>query len=241
MKTNKNSGSTKAIAAILYLLCVALYNVCLFVIAGFEDHGSSFWTGYGFMMGAFVLLAITGLLLRTRFVQPRDWLFGYPVLKHSIIYLVVEFALSSLFMSLDGVEMIWWIPFLVQLIALVIHLFFLLSCFFVQETILEVQNKVKTATVFTAFLQASVESVHEKVQDPEAKKAFKDLAEMVRFSDPVSNPMLAELEQQINAHIKNADYYVMNNDIENALRSCESARILLLERNKKTKALKGSM
>ena len=235
---NKMTGTAKAIVAIGYFLGLAMYNVCLFVIVGFEEHNSPFWTGYGFMMGAFVLLGITVLLLRTRFVQPRDWLFGYPVLKHSAIYLVVEFVLSSLFMCLDEVEMLWWIPFLVQLIVLSIHLFFLLSCFFVQEAIIGVQKQVKKATVFTGFLQANVETIAAKVQDPEAKKAFLKLAEQVRFSDPVSNPKLAELEQQINAHITNADYYVMNNDMENALRSCESAKILLEERNKKTKALK---
>lgn len=237
MNRFKLTSKVKMIALILAIGFVA-YNVVLFVICGFADHEASFWISYVFMLLAFAALTITGYMLKIRTVQPKDWLLGYPVLKHSTIYIVVEFALSILFMALDSTHCPWWVALAAQMIVLAVHAVFLISCFLAQETIIDVQTKVKDATSFIKLLQVDVEMVAEKTTDTAVKEAFLKLAEQVRYSDPMSNDNLFELEKQITLQVSNADSCITRNDIDGALQCCNRATLLLDERNKKCKVLK---
>ncbi len=80
--------------------------------------------------------------------------------------------------------------------------------------------------------------VAEKTTNAAVKEAFLKLAEQVRYSDPMSNDNLFELEKQITLQVSNADSCITLNDIEGALQCYNRATLLLLERNKKCKALK---
>ncbi len=233
------TGGSKLIkvASILGLV-FAGYNVVLFAIAGFADHGAPFWISYVFMLIAFGCLAAAGALLNHRHYIPRDWLFGYPIIKHSTIYIAVELIVSTIFMLLDATGMTGVAPFVIQFLILAVHLVFLISCFLAKEIIQDVETKVKDATTYIRLLQVDVEMVASKATDPAVKEAFTKLAEDVRFSDPMSNPNLFELEKLITQQVTNADSCIVLNDNDGALQCCNRASMLLQERNKKCKALK---
>ena len=124
------------------------------------------------------------------------------------------------------------------MILLAVHLVFAISCFLAKEMIEEVQEKIQTNTIEMKLLQAEVEMVVEKTSDLDIKNAFRKLAEQVRYSDPVSNEYLSEIEREILTYVTNANVYLETNDKENALGCCKRASLLLLERNKKCKVLK---
>lgn len=231
---SKKITKVAAIFGIIFLV----YNVVLFAIAGFDMHAGPFWISYVFVLAAFGCAAAAGLLLNQRHYVPRDWLFGYPIVKHTTAYIVVELVVSTIFMLLDSTGMSWVAPFVIQLIILAVHLVFLISCFLAKDIIEDVETKVKDATTYIRLLQVDVEMVVSKASDPAVKAAFTKLAEDVRFSDPMSNPNLFELEKLIAQQVNNADSCIALNDIEGALQCCNRASLLLLERNKKCKALK---
>lgn len=237
MNSSKPNSKTKMIAMI-YAICFVVYNVVVFVIAGFEDHGASFWISYAFMIVAFAMLALTLFTLKNRSVQPKDWIFGFPILKHSAIYIVAEFIISVLFMLLDLADCPWWVALVVQIIVLAIHAVLVISCFMVQDTVMQVQTKVKTATFFIKMLQVDVEMLSEKATDSTVKTAFAKLAEQVRYSDPMSSEALYAIENQIKLTVDNADRCIAANDVNGALQLCDKATLLLLERNKRCRALK---
>ena len=237
MNDFKMTSKVKKIA-LIEAIAFATYNIVTFVLCGFAGHGATFWISYGFMLLAFAVVTGEGCKLKSRVVQPKDWFLGYPVLRHSAIYIAAELCLSVLFIALDSVGFAWWIAFVAQLIVLSVHAVFVISCFIVQETIEEVQTKVKDATFFIKLLQADVEMVAEKSDDPTVKESFKKLAEQVRYSDPMSNQNLFELEKQITLQVSKADGCVANKDVEGAIECCKQAALLLTERNKKCKVLK---
>lgn len=237
MNEFKLTSKVKMSALVMAIIFVT-YNVVLFSICGFEDHGATFWISYLFMLLAFATLLFSGYIMMKRGMKIRDWLFGYPILKHCTIYIISEFCFSVLFMLLDNMDFPWQITLSVQLILLAVHLVFVISCFMAKETIDEIQTKVKDATTYIRLLQADVEMVAEKATDASVKEAFNKLAEQVRYSDPMSNANLFELEKQISQQVSNADSCLTLNDIEGALQCCNRATLLLVERNKKCKALK---
>ena len=81
-------------------------------------------------------------------------------------------------------------------------------------------------------LQADVELLADNENDVAVKTALLQLAEKIRFSDPMSNEVLAELEAEITAKINELKLAENKAEIITVLDS------LVNERNKKAKLLK---
>ena len=190
------------------------------------------------MMIAFVSVGIVGFFVKTNTPQTRDWIFGFPSIKHTIVYTIVELVLSILFIILDTIACPWFIALSVQVVVFAFFVVMVVSCFIAQDTITNIQRNVKDSTTFINLLKIDVEMICEKAKDEDTKKAFKELAEKIRYSDPISNPNLFELEKQISFYVNEASNSITANDKQTALHYCELATTSLIERNKKCKALK---
>lgn len=230
----KMTNKGKMFAGMLALAFVA-YNLVLFVIAGF-DHYASFWISYGFMILSFLTLAGAGFVLGSRGMFLRDWLFGYPLIKHTIIYIVCEFVVSTIFIIVDSDG--WKLAFVLQFLLLAVYLVFAVSCFLAKTTIEEVKQKVAEKTQYIKLLTAEVNSIAAKCADAEAKAEIAKLADELRFSDPMSNEALREVEEKLAAVVAECNSAVEAGDSENAKFFCKKAANLLVERNNKCKALK---
>lgn len=234
----KKTSNKNLMGIVVFALIFAVYNACLFIIAqGFEDHYLSFWASYVFMMLAFIDIAVVAVVFKTRGYKAKDLYLAFPVTKHLTIFVIVELIISSIFMAIDDND-IGWLAIVLQLIVLTVHIVFVVLCFMSTETIKEVQQKVKDKTTFIRLLQADAETCAAKANDPQVKAAFNKFAEQVRFSDPMSNENLFELEKMIALQISNADTCISMNDYVTAMQCCERASTLLIERNKKCYALK---
>lgn len=230
----KFTNKGKMFAGMLALAFVA-YNLVLFIAAGF-DHYASFWISYGFMIVSFFTLAGAGFVLGSRGMLLRDWLFGYPLIKHTIIYIICEFVVSTIFILIDSDG--WKFAFVLQFLLLAIYLVFAVSCFLAKTTIEEVGEKVKQKTQYVRLLTAEVSSIAAKCTDTEVKAEITKLAEELRFSDPMSNEALADVEERLSAAVSECNSAVEAGDSENAKFFCTKAANLLTERNNKCKALK---
>lgn len=229
---------TKMVLAII-AICFVVYNTVLFVLCGFTGHGAGFWISFIFMTVAFLLPTIGGMLIGARGLSLRDWLFGFPLVKHSAVYLACEFTVSTLFIVLDYLLQINWGWVLVpQLIILGVYLIFAISCLFVKQTIDEIHTKTKDKTSFIRLLKVDADMLIELSSDPEAKKTFSAFADEVRYSDPMSSEVLFELEKDISLAVTQARNKLSDGDESAALELCHKASLLLAERNKKTQALK---
>lgn len=235
---SNNSMSRTKQSVLIGGVAFLLYNVLLFVIAGFNYHGSPFWISYAFMLTAFGSIGVNAVLIKNRNLQPKDFMFSFPMLRHCAIFFVVELILSTVFMLLDSSDVSWILTFVPQCLALAIHVVLIVSCYMAHDTIKEIGNKVKDNTNYIKLLQVDIEMVAQKCTHPETKTAFERLAEDVRYSDPMSNDYLFELEKEITLAISNADLCVNQNDYATAMVLCKRAKMLLEERNKKVKALK---
>lgn len=233
MKLTRKTKMTGAILAITF----AVYNIVLFVICGFSGHGAVFWLSYVFMLLAFAAMTVAGVLLGKKGIFLRDWLFGYPIIKHSTVYIFAEFIASTVFIALDEYVKWPW-AFAVQLILLGAYLVVAISCLLSKETIEDVETKVKDKTDFIRLLCIDTEMICEKCADAELKNEFQKLADTVRHSDPMSNENLFELEKEIACVVAQADKCTVDGENGEARALCEKALLLLFERNRKCKALK---
>lgn len=215
------------------LIAFVAYNVIVFAIAGFKNHGVVFWETYFFGVLSFVIVAVSSSVSGLK----RDWLFGYSVFLHNNIYILVELVAAAFFMVLDK-SIDWKIPFTVQFIILCVHLFFVASAFYVKESAQDVRGKIRIKTQYIRLLQVDVETIQERCKEEDIKIELKKFAEELRFSDPMSNDLLMELEQKLSLIVEQMAQAVKEERSEEALILCQEARQLLVERNRKCKVLK---
>lgn len=222
-----------AMGAIIF----AMYNIIVFAVFGFADHEPTFWISYVFMLIAFCVAALSAVQLGQSGMALRDWLFGYPIVRHCVIYVVVELILSMLFMGFEN-AMKWVFPFVMQTLLLGAYGILLISCFISKTAITEVHNKVEQKTRYISLLQVDAQMLCAKCNDDELKNKCQKLAEAIRYSDPVSNEALAALEAQLGNTIKACSDAITAGNIGLANELCDQAILQLQERNLKCKALK---
>lgn len=230
-----NSKFAKLIA--LGLIALITYDVIFFVIFGLTNHEASFWVSYAFMRVAFGVTAANLYAMSTNGMTLKDWIFGYPIVKHCIIYLILEFILSTIYVVLEE-YISFAFAFTTQLIILAVHLVLAISCFLSKQTIQEITTNVEDKTRYIKLLRADAEMLVTKCQNPSLKEHCRKFAEEVRFSDPMSNEYLFELEKELTLAVADCDHAISLQNYEEAYELLNKASLLLKERNQKCKALK---
>lgn len=125
-----------------------------------------------------------------------------------------------------------WLRAVVCCVCLGIAVVFILAATVGYRHIEKVDAKVKQKTFFLKNLQTDVALLAAAENDPVAKAVLDALAEQLRFSDPMSDASLADLEQEITYKIG-----ALKGTEDKAAATAEIMR-LLDERNRKCKILK---
>ena len=233
MKITKNFKMLIAMGLIAFFT----YNFIFFVLCGFEDHTATFWVSWIFMMVAFAPLAVTWGTLKRQGMVIRDWLFGYPIFNHSVIYIIAAFVLSTVFVIFEeDVEWIW--AFSAQIVLTAVYSILAISCFLSKAIVEDIGNKVVVNASAMKMLRVKADMLVQKCEDPELKELCKKFAEEVKYSDPMSNEVLYEIEQELKVVVSECDNMISCQNYEAASALCKRAHNLLLERNKICKTTK---
>lgn len=218
----------KVMAYAVLAIAFALFNVIVFAVP--TEKTSTFWIAYAFSVVAFVLqmgvwkFAFKGAdTLKSKFL-------GIPLISVGTQYLVVQVVAFAVFIAFPLLPT--WIPIVICSVILGISAICLIGTETGREEICCVEEKVENKVFFIKSLQADVELIAESETDPEVKKELLHLVERIRFSDPMSNEILAEIEKEISDRIKELKL------AENKRSLIATINLLLTERNKKTKILK---
>lgn len=226
----------KMIAAVL-AIAFSAYHVTLFSLCGFSGHTAVFWMSWVFMLAAFAAMTVSLMVLGQRGMFLRDWLFGFPIIKHSTVFLIAELVASVVFILFEEIVPLGW-AFAVQFLLLCVYGICAISCFLTKETINDIHTKVSDKTKYIKLLRTDAEMLVEKCSDPVTKEECRKLAEAIRNSDPMSSEALFKLEKDLAQAISECDRAVIAQDFATAKELCAEAKLLLAERNKKCMALK---
>lgn len=210
-------------------IAFALFQVIAFAIPTGEKT-ATFWIAYAFSIVAF---AVQIPLWRTAFGKKKSLnskFLGIPIIHIGLTYLIVQLIAFAVFMIFPALPM--WLAIIVCSILLAIFALCSITGQASASEISRLDEKVKIKRAFIQFLQIDIEMLANSESDSEIKMLLSKLAEVVRFSDPMSHEMLGDLESRIIAKVeemKTAD------DKKYLIQEIET---LLTERNKKSKILK---
>lgn len=220
----KNSTKGYLILGTLFLLV----SIIAFVVPTVKT--TAFWVAYAFTTIAFVAqIGIWKIVLGKEDTLKSKFL-GFPVVHVGIVYLIIQILAFAIFMFAPTLP-IWSAIVVCSCIAGISAV-----CMIAADTgrgeIERVEVKVQRKVFYIKSLQVDVEMLADAEQDTDTKKALEQLAEKIRFSDPMSSEQLSALESSIAFKVDALKIAANKMELISELNS------LLIERNKKCKLLK---
>ena len=220
----KNSTKGYVILGILF----ALISIIAFAVP--TSKTATFWIAYVFTAAAFAAqIGIWKTALGKEETLKSKFL-GFPIVHIGIVYAVIQVIAFAVFMFVPTLPA--WSVIVVCSIIAGVSAVCMISANVGRNEIERVEAKVQKKVFYIRELQADIELLADNESDATVKTALTQLAEKIRFSDPMSNEQLADLENKIStkvAELKTASSKLV---IITELNS------LLAERNKKCKILK---
>lgn len=191
---------------------------------------TAFWIAYAFTTIAILAQIIIWNVAFCRDGTLKSKFLGLPVLQIGVVYLIVQLAAFAIY--LFNPTLPTWSAVVVCVALGGISSVCMISADVGRGEIERVSATVQEKTFFIKQLQTEIELQADAETDIAAKSALMQLVEKIRYSDPVSNEQIADIEDRITAKIAELK---KNTDKTNCIAELNS---LFDERNRKCKLLK---
>lgn len=175
-----------------------LYNVVTLLIPFVKN--ANFWISFAFSNLAIIAQIIVGILSLKNSSKMKDKFYSIPTLKISGIYLIAQLILSGFFMIFSGIP--YWINIIACVTVFEIALIILILANISKSTLQKIDDEIAIKTNFVQKLHVDISYIERKEENEITKNALKNLAEKVRFSDPVSSTYLLDIENDIEVKVK---------------------------------------
>lgn len=219
----KNSTKGYIILGILF----ALVSIIAFAVPTTKT--TTFWIAYVFTAAAFAAqIIIWNKALGKEELKSK--FLGFPVVHIGIVYAIVQTVAFAVFLFVPMLPV--WSAIVVCSVIAVISAVCMISADAGRNEIERVEAKVQKKVFYIRELQADVELIAAAETDSDTKAALTQIAEKIRFSDPMSSEQLVDLENKISVKVMELKTAANKVEIITELTS------LLDERNKKCKILK---
>ena len=220
----KNSTKGYVILGVLFVL------VSIIAFAVPTSKTTTFWIAYVFTAAAFAAqIGIWKTALGKEETLKSKFL-GFPIVHIGIVYAVIQVIAFAVFMFVPTLPA--WSTIVVCSIIAGVSAVCMISADAGRNEIERVEAKVQKKVFYIRELQADIELLADNETNADVKTALTQLAEKIRFSDPMSSEQLVDLENKIS--IKAAELKTASSKLE----IITELNSLLDERNKKCKILK---
>ncbi len=224
---------------IIVFIIAVIYNVLVFAIPFTHKSLFSFWLTWGFGLLCIVAQPFIGYFGFKDTKTYKSKVYGWPIVILGYVYLVVQLLLCLISFIVGAfVGIPFWIILVIQVIIVGLVLIGLIVNDTYKEEITKIENNLPITTKFISDLRVDSETVLKKIINQEIKTQFEKFVEEVRYSDPVSNDSLVEIEDKINKKYILLKDDLLNRVSDRAINDINDLIILLDERNKRVKQSK---
>lgn len=220
----KNSTKGYVILGILFVLV----SVIAFAVPTVKT--TTFWIAYVFTAAAFAAQIFIWKSALGKEETLKSKFLGFPVVHIGIVYAIIQTVAFAVFLFVPTLPV--WSAIVVCSVIAGISAVCMISADAGRDEIERVEAKVQKKVFYIRELQADIELLADNETNADVKTALTQLAEKIRFSDPMSSEQLADLENKIS--IKAAELKTTTSKLE----IITELNSLLDERNKKCKILK---
>lgn len=189
------------------------------------------------MMIAFVGTAIAVAFVFTLNVDTKEKMFlNFSQFRTAYIVSILSVILSGIYLFAAAVP-----DFIIYIAAILVYALAVISIIKAKMAVSVVEGideKIKVQTFFIKSLTSDTEHLMNTAKTAELKTLAKKIYEAVRYSDPMSNAVLVEVEEKIRNGFTDFENAVNAEDFELASSTADELLSLIDIRNKKCKLLK---
>ena len=213
MKNNKTKNTVAF--GLIYVILLGVFNLLVFTIS--KSRNDVFWLSYGFMTLAFVV-QIVSMFLSFKSADVETAFFGIPLASFSVFYLGAELVIGALFMIFQMASLT--LALVIQVLVLAVFLIIAIISLLSRDTVQQISDNVKEHVSNLKSVLVDIEMLMDGCTDPELKASLRKLSETVKYSDPISNEAVADVEQRIMRKISELRINIDDNQIADAKQSC---------------------
>ena len=218
--------------SVIWAICLAVFNVITFVtpneIGGVSKFTASFWVGYVFITVAFIgQLVCAFFALKAENV--KKMFYRIPMISISYTGLILMLIAGGIFMAIPTLPE--WIGIIVCVIILAFNAIAVIKVIAAAEVVGGIDEKVKKQTFFVKSLAADAQSLMASAKSDELRTEAKKVYEAIRYSDPMANPALSELDIQIKRQFNAFSDAVKAEDDELAKETADALAEIIERRN----------
>ena len=225
--------------AIVWAILLAIFNIACFVSPAETEtmtkFGGAFWSGYIFITIAF-LGQLTTAFFAFRATNLQKFFYKIPLIRISWSGLVLTLIFGTLCMAIPDLPN--WVGIILCFAILDFNAISLVKANVAADLVSEIDDKIKTQTFFIKMLTADADTLLASAKSDEVKVECKKVYDAVRYSDPMSSPVLAAVESQITIKFSALSDAVKTDDAAAVSTAAEEILILIKDRNNKCKILK---
>ena len=221
----KKSTAKKSwiMTAIIYAIVFAVFNLLVFVIA--KEKNGVFWMSYAFMCLAFVI-QIVSMLLALRTLETETVFMGIPLASLSLYYFFAAIFVGAVFMFFQNAP--FKLALVLQVLVLAVYVIVAILALMSRDVVQDVNDNLKENVEAIKTLTVDVDVFIPQVNDPALKKALKKLSETIKYSDPMSNAAVADIEDQIMQTVNELRINIENSRNTEAIQTCKDIDVLFM-------------
>lgn len=224
---------------ICWLIALGVFNVIAFVtpneIAGVSKFNGAFWAGYIFITIAFV--GQLGCAYKAfKAENLKKMFYNIPLISVSYTGLIAMLVVGTVCMVVPFIP--YWVGIIACLLVLAFSAISVIKATVASDVVSEIDEKIKVQTQFIKLLTADAEHLMTSSKTAQLKAEAKKVYETIRYSDPMSNEALADIEGQIQSEFSFFTQAIKSEDLELAKSASAGLIDLIDSRNKKCKVLK---
>ena len=225
---------------VFWVAIVSLFNVVCFITPdewyGVNKYSGAFWSGYAFIMGAFILhLLYATFAFRENNTEKKA--LNIPITIISYFELGIMLAVGAVCMTVPGLPN--WIGIILCYTVLAFSVVFLVSAKAVEENKTSANKRINKNSAFIRELSDIASNMVSSSKTDAICRTSKSLYEAIRYSDPISSDETRAYEEDIYNALKDLSSMLQNDTDEESFSQKADEILLLIEnRNNKCKALK---
>lgn len=228
---DKKTKSFLTVGAILLVLYCVLYLLIPF------PKTAAYWIEF-----AFSLIAVIAGFAICQYAVKNDGIkskfYGFPLLRIGMLYITVQLILSFVVAVIGFfADIPVWIPIVLSVIILGVSAIGAIGIDTARDIIEEQERHDEAVTKTMRTFRLDTRYIVDLCNDPELKKSLEKLAEKFKYSDPVSNEALVDVEEKLKQEVKALEEAV-NTDKELAKKKIDNITVLLADRNRRCKEYK---
>ena len=231
----KNLIKSIIVLGIIWLV----FSICYFVIPYHHNNSMTFGLVYVFSAIAFLVQIYPIAVTFIKSKKLKSKVYTLPLIGVGIIYLVLQLLLSIAMCILNSMMPVsTWIPTLISIVLLAFVVIGFIGAETYKDEVEKIEQNVEINTVFLDDLKRNSKSLYSYFSYEPLKNKFKKLHEIILYSDPVSSPELALVEDEITKKFTKLQELYLKSDYDNLEYSIDELISLMIDRNNLCKSKK---